>query len=378
GHLFRELVLYRKNRNKLIKSMTGYLEFFEKLNKDDLLCIVNNGEGVLNIAAWLYCVKSKTKFIQNNWCGMIPGKRYMSKDILKNRWIKKEHYDKELTREENIVVKEFLNYSKEKKSIIGLGKLPILSLNNVKKFFGLLVDYYRDIKLINEIPSPFFFLSLHLIRYLNKIKSKRYHKHFDKTKKYFYFPLHEAFDSAVLINHYRFFRQDKVIENIAKALPEDYILYVKEHPVTIGTTPLRWIKNISKLRNVTIIPSTTNSHDIVKDCAGVITICSSTGWEALQYRKPVVTVDSPFYMADGLTLDVKDFENTDKLKMKINMAIDKKIDINKVYKLANAVIKSHYDGSYFTHLTNFDYEYDTIKKLADSTIKECEWEGDVL
>jgi len=377
GYFFREIKLYKKNISKLKKSISGYLKFFENLNKEDLY-IVNNGEGVLNICAWLYCKKTNTNFLQNEWVGVSPGKRMICKDILKQRWIKREFYDKELSEKELGDVNDFLSYSKEKKKLIGFGKLPIVSSNNFKKFIKLFLSYHKDKKLKNEIPSPAFYLHLYLRRIINKNQAKKYYRLFDSTKKYFYFPLHEVYDSAVLINHYKFFYQNNIIKNISKALPEGYLLYIKEHPVTIGTTPIKWYKELSKLKNVVILLPTINSHDIVKNSEGIITICSTTGYEALQYQKPVITLADPFYGMDNLTINVNNFEDVNEVEIKIKEAIGKKVDINKVKRLINSVLKSQYDGTYYIYQTQFDYSDEAIERIANSTIKACEYKGEII
>jgi len=378
GYFFRELQLYKKNQDKLKRSVSGYIDFFKKLNKEDLLCIVNNGEGILNICAWLYCKRADVNFIQNEWVGHIPGKRMMNRDIQKLRWMKKEHYTNELTEEDKREVLELLNYNKEKKRVVGLGSLPMMKLGYIKKFFDLLLNYYSEKELMHEVPSPFFFLNLYLMRFFNKNRSGYYQRRFDSTQKYFYFPLHEVYDSAVLINHYKFFKQDEIIKNISKALPEGYVLYVKEHPVVDGTVPLKWYKELFKLRNVVMLPSVTNSYDIVKSSAGIITISSTVGYEALQYQKPVVVLGDPFYNIDDLTIKVKDPNNINELKAKIGGMLNKRIDMNKVYRLVNAVIKSHYDGAYFIDGYNINMSKENIQKIVDSTIAECEYTGEIL
>ncbi len=122
-----------------------------------------------------------------------------------------------------------------------------------------------------------------------------------------YFPLH-------LIDDYKIKRvvphcadQAGIVEQVARALPQGYSLVVKEHPMSIGRTPLALLRRLRRMRNVVVVSPHANSHDLIERSRAVVVISSTVGLEALLYHKPVMTLGEPFYARLGATLDLASF-----------------------------------------------------------------------
>ncbi len=82
---------------------------------------------------------------------------------------------------------------------------------------------------------------------------------------------------------------------IAKSLPIDYVLCVKEHPTMYGKRSRRYYKELKKIPNVRLLSPTVVSYDLIARAKLIITISSSVGWEALLFKKPVITFgDVPY------------------------------------------------------------------------------------
>jgi hypothetical protein len=122
-----------------------------------------------------------------------------------------------------------------------------------------------------------------------------------------YFPLHVADDYKVrrVIPHC--VDQVSILEQVADALPHGVRLVAKEHPMSIGRTPLRLLRRLRRLPNVHVVSPQVNSHDLVRGSHAVVVIGSTVGLEALLYAKPVLTLGSPFYAGMGVTLDADSF-----------------------------------------------------------------------
>lgn len=118
-----------------------------------------------------------------------------------------------------------------------------------------------------------------------------------EDEKYHYFPLQSEPESTILALSPFFGNQIALIETIAKAIPIDSTLYVKEHPFqreklwrSVGD-----YKKIINIPNVKFIHPNVRSLDILKNSQSVIAISGSTGFEALFYKKPVILFGDEHY-----------------------------------------------------------------------------------
>jgi capsule polysaccharide export protein KpsC/LpsZ len=182
-----------------------------------------------------------------------------------------------------------------------------------------------------------------------------------------YFPLQVPNDAAITVRAPKFYRQDLIADIISRALPSGHFLYVKEHPNEKGAIPLYWIKRISSIPNVKLVPVNTSSHYLIKNSRAVIVITSETGWEGLLYLKPVIVLGNPFYSKLGITFDVEKIEDLPKIIKKALRT--EKVDKHRVYKVIYALIKSSCDcTSSLISLGNKD-----ISKIVDFVIKEYDY-----
>jgi hypothetical protein len=89
--------------------------------------------------------------------------------------------------------------------------------------------------------------------------------------------------------------QINIIKNIARALPIHYKLYVKEHPYMTGCRTRKFYKEIKKMPNIKLIHPGVRSFELIKKAKLVATINGTTGWEAVLFKKPVITFGNAFY-----------------------------------------------------------------------------------
>lgn len=116
-----------------------------------------------------------------------------------------------------------------------------------------------------------------------------------ENSKIVFFPLHTEPESSTLVRAPYYINQKAIIENIAKSLPADYVLYVKEHPFMHGQRPLSFFKELKCIPNVRILPAETDSLQIIKLSSLVIVITSTSGLEAALLGKPVITLGASHY-----------------------------------------------------------------------------------
>ncbi len=113
---------------------------------------------------------------------------------------------------------------------------------------------------------------------------------------FFYYPLHYEPESAVDVFSTYYRDQLRVIRLVASALPVEHLLYVKENPnMPIGTRPRGYYRRVATIPGVRLLPTTTDSYEVIARCRGVVTLAGTTGFEALCCGKPVLMFGHAFY-----------------------------------------------------------------------------------
>lgn len=143
--------------------------------------------------------------------------------------------------------------------------------------------------------SKIHFFSL-LIQNFKKIQRQNFleknsYKKIDFTEKFVYFPLHVTPEFTTSIVAPYFVNQISLIENIARSLPIDYSLYVKEHP-SMGKVKywrsMSFYKKILDMPNVKLIHPNLDSKQFLEKASIIFTISGSSSYEALFYKKNVI------------------------------------------------------------------------------------------
>lgn len=179
------------------------------------------------------------------------------------------------------------------------------------------------------------------------------------TDDYFLFPLHYTEDAQITFRE-PFLDQFELIRFISRALPYGYYIYVKPHPHYFGTdVSYKELKKLSRLKNVKIIDPSTPPIKLIRSSRGVLTINSTTGFEALIMGIPVVTFGHDFYCKDELCYVVRDINDLSETLLDAANGV-KQPDRNAIMKFVKKVyantiwIKGIYDELGFYGLTDVD------------------------
>ena len=130
-------------------------------------------------------------------------------------------------------------------------------------------------------------------------------------EKFLYFPLQSEPEASILMNTPLYSNQINLIEIIAKSIPINYLLYVKEHPLQ---KVKRWraiedYKKIKKLPNVRFLHPSVNAQEVLEKSQGVIAISGATGFEAVFYHKPVILFGDEYYDVLSTVTKIEKIEN---------------------------------------------------------------------
>lgn len=122
-----------------------------------------------------------------------------------------------------------------------------------------------------------------------------------------FYPLHAARDSQITIRGEVFRDQSWIIEHLLNSVPYGVELWVKPHPAAAGQVQVsRLLALRSRHPQLRIIRPTVHAHAVIQACDAVVTVNSTTGFEALMFQRPVVTLGESLYRGAGLTTDVED------------------------------------------------------------------------
>jgi hypothetical protein len=223
----------------------------------------------------------------------------------------------------NYALKETKNW--EKKS-----KLNITQ--RFRKYFSYLIimqekdfhKYYAHYgKTLTHIITQFLFLK-------RMVRKSFIDKHLDKSletkNKIIYFPLHvEPERSISLVSPYHT-DQIALISQIAKALPIDCELFVKEHGgmSIYGWRKTSFYKRIMVLSNVRLIHPSLDSVELIKKSSLVISIAGTSAIEAPFYEKPsIIFADTSFSQLPF----IHRLREIEKLPSAIKKMLDVKVDL---------------------------------------------------
>ena len=141
----------------------------------------------------------------------------------------------------------------------------------------------------------------------NRIKRKRFldahcTKKIQNESKFVYFPLHMQPEHTTSVVTPFFTDQISLIRNIARSLPVNYFLYVKEHP-SMGTLRYwrekEYYEKILDIPNVRLIHPKVDSLLLIKGAQIVFTINGSVSTEAILFKKKIIV------FADVASLNVE-------------------------------------------------------------------------
>tara|TARA_Y100000310_G_scaffold341747_1_gene441903 strand:+ start:1243 stop:2784 length:1542 start_codon:yes stop_codon:yes gene_type:complete len=143
-----------------------------------------------------------------------------------------------------------------------------------------------------------------------KLEFKKEHKQYvqkpDLSKKFIYVALHKQPEASTSAMGGVFNNQILMIETLAKSIPDDWFLYVKENPLQWegpraerGRYP-GYYENIIKNKNVVLIPTNADTYELIQKSQAVATITGTVGWEAILRKRPALVFGHIWYsFAEG-------------------------------------------------------------------------------
>ena len=307
--------------NEILSLVEDDCKFFEKfLNevKPDILIIHTGGQKQMNILREM-CKGRKTKILQ--FAPAKLGRRFQisSKyDVLDNvSEIPSISIDEKISKKYLITLQNRLNqfqhYKKMKDNIV---KNKIFFILGIIQHFDIINKeskfLYANLKNSDIINRNYTLLKKNIKKISRKyFLNKNSLKEIPKNEKFVVFSLHMQPEHTTSIITPFFTDQIALIRNIARSLPINYFLYVKEHP-SMGIYgywhEINYYKKILEMPNVRLIHPDVDSLSIYKNSDIIITINGSASNEALMLKKPSIAfAEVSEKVADGVSI-ISDIE----------------------------------------------------------------------
>jgi len=163
-----------------------------------------------------------------------------------------------------------------------------------------------------------------------------------KNEKFVYFPLSVEPERTLSIGAPFYMDQLEIIRNVARSIPVDYKLYVKEHMAMRYRhwRPISYYKAVMDLPNVTFIHPSLSNEELIKNCSIVFTVTGTAGLEAAYYGKPSIIFGHTSY--DSLP-SVHKIENLEDLPKIIRTCLDEKVNPSDVASLVKIIENVSFD-----------------------------------
>ena len=172
-----------------------------------------------------------------------------------------------------------------------------------------------------------------------------------------YFPLHCEPEVSLLNMSPENNNSLEIISWISKSLPVNYLLILKEHPVSLGVRSKTFYKLINKLGNVFFVSTKTNSSSLINKCSFLATITGSASQEAVASEKNVLSFGLHQYL--NILSTVYYCSNFNETFKNVHEIINLNTDIQEFKKNKLVLLNSLIDSSF--EIKDFDKNLQNVK-----------------
>ena len=216
-----------------------------------------------------------------------------------------------------------------------------------------------------------------------KLTNINFYDQVNYKEKYIYYTLHCSPEYSINMQGTMWMNQINTIELIAKSIPSDWKVYVKEHPGTLVARlrPYNYYNDIKKIPNVKLIPIDADMHKIINNAQMVAVVVGTAGWEAIQRGIPSIAFAENTWDILKLSKRVSNYEN-----LSIDIYQESK-RVSKITKFERrkrlicyiaAVLEHSFEISfpekiYYTEEGSYDQYFKSGKEIAEAFIKHLKY-----
>jgi hypothetical protein len=197
-------------------------------------------------------------------------------------------------------------------------------------------------------------------------------QNFSHHQKFIFYPLQVEPERTVSFDVF-FSNQIEIIKNIAKSLPIEYKLYVKEHYNMIfrGWRSISVYRELMDLPNVKLLHPSVSPSDVLDNCSMTITLSSTAGLDAAFHNKPSIVLSDVMY---SVLPSVYKLKTWDELPMKIRSMLNMKVDNLDLVQFVNLIENNTFSFDLFDHYNEITkhFHHSGFITNDDLTIKEID------
>ena len=210
-------------------------------------------------------------------------------------------------------------------------------INKYEEFRKHSINNYKSENFIIETNNPFKALNKFFKEFIRRYLIKSILEIPNYNESFFLFSLHYMNDAQITFREPSL-DQFKLIRDIARALPVNSYLYVKPHPHYFGSdVSFRELRKLSKINNIKIINPMHSPIELINNSKGVLTVNSTTGFEALIMGIPLITFGHDFYCKENLCYIIRDINELSEALMNI---------LNNQYKIERSAVEKFVENVY--------------------------------
>ena len=208
-------------------------------------------------------------------------------------------------------------------------------------------------------------------RQREKFMQKNLLYHVDFEKPFVYYPLGVDPEANILITAPFFTNQTEIIRNVAKALPVDYELYVKENPsqISIEWREISEYKEIMEIPNVKLLHPSVSNVKLLEYSSLVVTIAGTSGFEAAFYEKPSIVFADTIYTILPSVHRIKEIERLPEL---IRSCLLERVNASDLDRFLTILEEDTFDFDLRTFTTKIHEYFFHEGNLLDTTISESQ------
>ena len=341
---------YKFNRDQILRILEKECRFFEDILKikPDFL-IIKNPDYHHNLLLYELCKSHGITVLTINHTRL--GIRHLISEepdrvSKQNELIKNFHNSEEKTFEDlqnfvqryskqvSVIPHEY-HVSMKKQLHASLRYLFVVCNSEYRKYF---VNFGRTRTRILTNESLLAFKRLYRESFLkNNLKHK-----IPEEEPFVYFSLHFQPERSTLVAVPFYQNQVEVISHVARSLPIEYKLYVKEHPAQkkYGWRPVSYYKSILNFPNVEFLHPSIPNSDVLKKSSLVISIAGTPSLEAAFYKKPSIVFSDVGFASLPSVYRVKSLEE---LPQAIRTSLKKEVKIEDLSKYVKYLMANSFE-----------------------------------
>jgi len=190
---------------------------------------------------------------------------------------------------------------------------------------------------------------------------------------FIYMPLNVDMERAILMDAPYYTNHVETVRSVAKSIPINSWLYVKEHPAQImrNWRSIKEYKELLEIPNVMLIHPDHPNEDLYRNCKMVISIAGTGSFEAAVFKKPSVILTDLRY---DFMPSVERCHSIEELPSIIRQSLNKEIDygvVSKYFHFVKSIVSDFNWGKFNLEFNSTFYPNSNVDvDISEPKLKE--------